>query len=107
MLGEVTHLQTISEDLKALTSDPHKLPPASEQVRKNIKKIKYSLCASYFCAFFFFFKILFTTFFSQLWKKNQLIILSISGDLGLEGLRLWLVISNSALIPQHHHVQEV
>lgn len=54
MLGEVTHLQTISEDLKALTSDPHKLPPASEQVRKNIKKIKYSLCASYFCAFFFF-----------------------------------------------------
>lgn len=51
MLGEVTHLQTISEDLKALTSDPHKLPPASEQVRKNIKKIKYSLCASYFCAF--------------------------------------------------------
>lgn len=37
MLGEVTHLQAISDDLKALTSDPHKLPPASEQVRKNIK----------------------------------------------------------------------
>lgn len=36
MLGEVTHLQAISDDLKALTSDPHKLPPASEQVRKNI-----------------------------------------------------------------------
>lgn len=34
MLGEVTHLQAISDDLKALTSDPHKLPPASEQVRK-------------------------------------------------------------------------
>lgn len=33
MLGEVTHLQAISDDLKALTSDPHKLPPASEQVR--------------------------------------------------------------------------
>jgi len=33
MLGEVTHLQTISDDLKALTCDPHKLPPASEQVR--------------------------------------------------------------------------
>lgn len=32
MLAEVTHLQTISDDLKALTSDPHKLPPASEQV---------------------------------------------------------------------------
>lgn len=32
MLGEVTHLQAISDDLKALTSDPHKLPPASEQV---------------------------------------------------------------------------
>lgn len=37
MLGEVTHLQAISDDLKALTSDPHTLPPASEQVRKNIK----------------------------------------------------------------------
>ncbi len=37
MLGEVTHLQAISDDLKALTSDPHKLPPASEQVRKNMK----------------------------------------------------------------------
>lgn len=34
MLGEVTHLQAISDDLKALTSDPHKLPPASEQVRE-------------------------------------------------------------------------
>ena len=38
MLGEVTHLQGISDDLKALTSDPHKLPPASEQVRKKIKQ---------------------------------------------------------------------
>lgn len=37
MLGEVTHLQAISDDLKALTSDPHKLPPASEQVRKTIR----------------------------------------------------------------------
>lgn len=32
MLGEVTHLQTISEDLKSLTMDPHKLPSSSEQV---------------------------------------------------------------------------
>uniref|UniRef100_A0A3Q2XWD4 MTSS I-BAR domain containing 1 n=1 Tax=Hippocampus comes TaxID=109280 RepID=A0A3Q2XWD4_HIPCM len=32
MLGEVTHLQAISDDLKSLTSDPHKLPAASEQV---------------------------------------------------------------------------
>lgn len=32
MLGEITHLQTISEDLKTLTMDPHKLPSASEQV---------------------------------------------------------------------------
>ncbi|XP_067365355.1 protein MTSS 1-like isoform X2 [Channa argus] len=37
MLGEVTHLQTISDDLKALTSDPHKLPPASEQVILDLK----------------------------------------------------------------------
>jgi hypothetical protein len=33
MLGEITHLQTISEDLKSLTMDPHKLPSSSEQVR--------------------------------------------------------------------------
>lgn len=32
MLGEITHLQTISDDLKTLTMDPHKLPPSSEQV---------------------------------------------------------------------------
>lgn len=69
MLGEVTHLQTISEDLKALTSDPHKLPPASEQVRKNIKRIKYSLCVSYFCAFL---KIsVYYLFFSTLTQKKN------------------------------------
>lgn len=33
MLGEVTHLQTILEDLSTLTAEPSKLPPASEQVR--------------------------------------------------------------------------
>ena len=32
MLGEVTHLQTILEDLMNLTAEPNKLPPASEQV---------------------------------------------------------------------------
>lgn len=32
MLGEVTHLQAIVDDLTVLTEDPHKLPPASEQV---------------------------------------------------------------------------
>ena len=32
MLGEVTHLQAIVNDLTALTEDPHKLPAASEQV---------------------------------------------------------------------------
>lgn len=32
MLGEITHLQTIADDLKSLTVDPHKLPAASEQV---------------------------------------------------------------------------
>uniref|UniRef100_A0A7N6FJ20 MTSS I-BAR domain containing 1 n=1 Tax=Anabas testudineus TaxID=64144 RepID=A0A7N6FJ20_ANATE len=41
MLGEVTHLQAISEDLKALTSDPHKLPPASEQVILDLKGSDY------------------------------------------------------------------
>lgn len=33
MLGEITHLQGIIDDLVVLTADPHKLPPASEQVR--------------------------------------------------------------------------
>ncbi|KAI1901910.1 hypothetical protein AGOR_G00039290 [Albula goreensis] len=37
MLGEITHLQTIADDLKALTMDPHKLPPASEQVILDLK----------------------------------------------------------------------
>ncbi|KAG7470115.1 hypothetical protein MATL_G00136250 [Megalops atlanticus] len=37
MLGEITHLQTIADDLKALTMDPHKLPAASEQVILDLK----------------------------------------------------------------------
>ncbi|XP_015213148.2 protein MTSS 1 isoform X1 [Lepisosteus oculatus] len=41
MLGEITHLQTISDDLKALTMDPHKLPPASEQVIIDLKGSDY------------------------------------------------------------------
>ncbi|KAM8757417.1 protein MTSS 1 [Acanthopagrus schlegelii] len=37
MLGEVTHLQTILEDLTNLTAEPNKLPPASEQVILDLK----------------------------------------------------------------------
>ncbi|GCB83049.1 hypothetical protein scyTo_0023808 [Scyliorhinus torazame] len=37
MLGEVTHLQTILEDLTNLTAEPQKLPPASEQVILDLK----------------------------------------------------------------------
>lgn len=37
MLGEITHLQGIIDDLVVLTADPHKLPPASEQVRPALK----------------------------------------------------------------------
>ncbi|XP_013997143.1 protein MTSS 1 isoform X6 [Salmo salar] len=37
MLGEITHLQTLTDDLKALTMDPHKLPPTSEQVILDLK----------------------------------------------------------------------
>lgn len=37
MLGEITHLQAIIDDLTVLTTDPHKLPPASEQVKKADK----------------------------------------------------------------------
>lgn len=39
MLGEITHLQTISEDLKSLTMDPHKLPSSSEQVGLWVKHL--------------------------------------------------------------------
>nr|XP_057932740.1 protein MTSS 2-like isoform X4 [Doryrhamphus excisus] len=42
MLGEITHLQAIIDDLTVLTSDPHKLPAASEQVIKDLKGSDYS-----------------------------------------------------------------
>ncbi|XP_039907949.1 protein MTSS 1-like isoform X5 [Simochromis diagramma] len=37
MLGEITHLQTLTDDLKMLTMDPHKLPASSEQVIVDLK----------------------------------------------------------------------
>ncbi|XP_014901803.1 MTSS I-BAR domain containing 2a isoform X4 [Poecilia latipinna] len=42
MLGEITHLQAIVDDLTTLTEDPHKLPPASEQVIRDLKGSDYS-----------------------------------------------------------------
>ncbi|XP_051932373.1 protein MTSS 1 isoform X2 [Hippocampus zosterae] len=42
MLGEVTHLQTILEDLTTLTAEPNKLPPASEQVILDLKGSDFS-----------------------------------------------------------------
>ncbi|XP_010773896.1 MTSS I-BAR domain containing 2a isoform X3 [Notothenia coriiceps] len=42
MLGEITHLQPIVDDLTLLTEDPHKLPPASEQVIRDLKGSDYS-----------------------------------------------------------------
>ncbi|XP_053350249.1 protein MTSS 1-like isoform X6 [Clarias gariepinus] len=42
MLGEIVHLQTIAEDLRTLTVDPHKLPPASEQIIHDLKGSDYS-----------------------------------------------------------------
>ncbi|XP_078253863.1 protein MTSS 1-like isoform X5 [Rhinoraja longicauda] len=42
MLGEVTHLQTIANDLTNLTMDPHKLPTASEQVIIDLKGSDYN-----------------------------------------------------------------
>ncbi|XP_005734895.1 MTSS I-BAR domain containing 2a isoform X5 [Pundamilia nyererei] len=42
MLGEITHLQAIVDDLTLLTEDPHKLPPASEQVIRDLKGSDYS-----------------------------------------------------------------
>ncbi|XP_023651166.1 protein MTSS 1 isoform X2 [Paramormyrops kingsleyae] len=42
MLGEVTHLQSILEDLSVLTAEPNKLPPASEQVILDLKGSDYS-----------------------------------------------------------------
>ena len=43
MLGEITHLQTLTDDLKALTMDPHKLPPASEQVSDLVRTLRTGL----------------------------------------------------------------
>ncbi|XP_051884701.1 protein MTSS 2 isoform X3 [Pristis pectinata] len=42
MLGEITHLQAIVDDLVVQTAEPHKLPPASEQVIKDLKGSDYS-----------------------------------------------------------------
>ncbi|KAM9481701.1 MTSS I-BAR domain containing 2a isoform 4-T4 [Clarias gariepinus] len=42
MLGEVTHLQAIMDDLSVLITDPHKLPEASEQVIVDLKGSDYS-----------------------------------------------------------------
>ncbi|XP_019734962.1 protein MTSS 1 isoform X3 [Hippocampus comes] len=42
MLGEVTHLQTILEDLTTMTAEPNKLPPASEQVILDLKGSDFS-----------------------------------------------------------------
>uniref|UniRef100_A0A8C1ZJ45 MTSS I-BAR domain containing 2a n=1 Tax=Cyprinus carpio TaxID=7962 RepID=A0A8C1ZJ45_CYPCA len=42
MLGEATHLQAIIDDLTVLTTDPHKLPEASEQVILDLKGSDYN-----------------------------------------------------------------
>nr|AAH70735.1 MGC83723 protein [Xenopus laevis] len=42
MLGEITHLQTILEDLSSLTVEPSKLPPMSEQVIHDLKNSDYN-----------------------------------------------------------------
>ncbi|CAJ0929581.1 unnamed protein product [Ranitomeya imitator] len=42
MLGEITHLQTILEDLTNLTTEPTKLPPMSEQVIHDLKNSDYN-----------------------------------------------------------------
>ncbi|XP_075427892.1 protein MTSS 1-like isoform X3 [Ascaphus truei] len=42
MLGEITHLQTILEDLTNLTAEPNKLPPLSEQVIHDLKNSDYN-----------------------------------------------------------------
>eukprot|EP00066_Takifugu_rubripes_P026488 XP_011615754.1 PREDICTED: metastasis suppressor protein 1-like isoform X2 [Takifugu rubripes] len=42
MLGEVTHLQTILEDLIHLTAEPNKLPAASEQVILDLKGSEFN-----------------------------------------------------------------
>lgn len=39
MLGEITHLQTLTDDLKTLTMDPHKLPASSEQVQLSQRRL--------------------------------------------------------------------
>lgn len=45
MLGEITHLQPIVDDLTVLTEDPHKLPAASEQVTE-VELLRGIFCVS-------------------------------------------------------------
>ncbi|XP_029468139.1 protein MTSS 2-like [Rhinatrema bivittatum] len=42
MLGEITHLQTILEDLTNMTAEPNILPPTSEQVIHDLKSSDYN-----------------------------------------------------------------
>lgn len=93
MLGEITHLQAIIDDLTVLTTDPHKLPPASEQVRhgrtacgtRNVGGGR-----------------------GEVIKQRPS---SLSGDHRSEGVRLQLVLSDPPFIteqlrlPQEQHVQ--
>lgn len=56
MLGEITHLQAIIDDLTVLTTDPHKLPPASEQVTRPhpssfVEKVKKKFLLNLFLIF--------------------------------------------------------
>jgi hypothetical protein len=51
MLGEITHLQTLTDDLKALTMDPHKLPPASEQVSDLARTLTQGLNSPLFACY--------------------------------------------------------
>lgn len=44
MLGEIGHLQTLTDDLHTLTLDPHKLPASSEQVIVDLKGSDCTWC---------------------------------------------------------------
>lgn len=44
MLGEISHLQTLTDDLHTLTLDPHKLPASSEQVIVDLKGSDCTWC---------------------------------------------------------------
>lgn len=104
MLGEITHLQTLTDDLKALTMDPHKLPASSEQVGPSEQMKPVLIQEADGCSHAA--EVLLTEVRFPEVSSFRLLFPSLSaGHRRPEGLRVHLVLPNSALVAEH--LQEV